>query len=138
MDEDMQREIHEAITAGERALSSLREAEKCLKSAGNWGLADIFGGGMISGIMKHSKISSASRYIDQARSDLRSFQREIQDVDDSVSSIDVGDFLTFADFFFDGFIADMMVQSKISEMKNQVAEAIHRVETILRQLRSQR
>ena len=40
-----QREIDEAIRAGQRARSSLLQAKDCLKSAGNWGLLDMFGGG---------------------------------------------------------------------------------------------
>ncbi len=130
------KEVHEARLAGERALSSLQEAKKNLSSAGKWGIADIFGGGAIVGFIKHSKIDNAKHCIERARLDLRSFQRELSDVAGYVQNIDVGDFLTFADFFFDGFVADMMVQSKISRMKKQVDEAIFRVEAILRQLRS--
>ena len=46
----------------------------------------------------------------------------------------MGDFLRFADFFFDGFIADWMVQSKIRKGQQQVRQAIRRVEDIRRQL----
>lgn len=52
--------------------------------------------------------------------------------------MDVGGFLTFADFFFDGFLADIFVQSKIGDGKKQVQEAIRRVEDILRTLRAAR
>ena len=48
----------------------------------------------------------------------------------------MGDFLTFADFFFDGFLADVMVQSKINNAKKQVDEAIRRVEEVLVKLRT--
>ena len=49
------REIREAIQAGERALTSLRKAEEKLTCASNWGLWDIFGGGLISGIANTAK-----------------------------------------------------------------------------------
>ena len=39
---DRNKEIREAIRAGERALDSLKEANRQLNSAGNWGLVDIF------------------------------------------------------------------------------------------------
>lgn len=135
MNKDMTVEIYEAIDAGERALKSLRQAQQYLNSAGNWGLFDMFGGNLITGIMKHSKISNASRFIEDARYDLRKFQKELKDVDTLVPDVNVGDFLTFADFFWDGFVADIMVQSKISKGKKQVAEAISRVEDIISQLR---
>jgi hypothetical protein len=133
---DRDKEINEAIRAGERALSSLHEAERQLKSAGNWGLVDIFGGDTISGLMKHMKINNASRCVDDARRDLAYFRDELGDIQGIENmNIDVGGFLTFADFFFDGFVADIFVQSKIREGQRQVREAIQKVEDILRGLR---
>ena len=135
---DRNKEINEAIRAGERALSSLREAEKQLNSAGNWGLLDIFGGNTISGFMKHMKINNASQCIANARRDLETFRDELGDIHDLENlNVDVSGFLTFADFFLDGFVADLFVQSKISKGKQQVREAERRVEEILRTLRAQ-
>ena len=100
---DFEKERNEAIAAGERALTSLRAAREELRSAGNWGLVDLFGGGMISGLVKHSKMGNAQRYMEQAKLDLQSFSRELQDVNMTHNlNLNVGDFLTFADFFFDG------------------------------------
>ena len=48
----------------------------------------------------------------------------------------MGDFLTFADYFFDGFAVDWMVQDRINKARNQVEEAIQRVEHALNQLQS--
>ena len=45
---DLEKEKREAVEAGKRALRSLREAEEQLNSAKNWGLWDMFGGGVIS------------------------------------------------------------------------------------------
>ena len=134
---DRDKEVREAEMAGERALSSLREADKQLGSARNWGLLDIFGGDTISGIMKHMKVSNANKYIEDAKRDLMAFRDELDDIRDIEGlNIDIGGFLTFADFFFDGLIADICVQSKINDARRQVQEAIARVEGILRQLRS--
>ena len=44
--------------------------------------------------------------------------------------IDVGGFLQFADYFFDGIVADWMVQSKIQKGRKQVQQAIQQVERI--------
>ena len=133
---DRDKEIQEAVRAGERALTSLREAERQLNSAGNWGLVDIFGGNTISGLMKHMKVNNASRCVDDARRDLAAFRNELGDIRDIENlNIDMDGFLTFADFFFDGFVADIFVQSKIRKGRQQVREAIRRVEDILNQLR---
>ena len=91
---------------------------------------------MISGLVKHSKMGTAQRYMEQAKSDLQSFSRELQDVNMTHNlNLNVGDFLTFADFFFDGLIADWLVQDRINETKNQVEDAIRQVEDIVRRLR---
>lgn len=41
-------EINEAIIAGKRALSALKEARQSLKCASDWGIADLVGGGFLS------------------------------------------------------------------------------------------
>ena len=100
---DFEKERNEAIDAGERALLSLRAARGELQSAGNWGLLDLFGGGMISGLVKHSKMGNAQKYMEEAKYNLQSFSRELQDVNMTHNlNLNVGDFLSFADFFFDG------------------------------------
>ena len=52
-----EKEMQEAINAGERALNSLRDAEHYLGGARLWGIVDLFGGSGLSGIVKHVKIS---------------------------------------------------------------------------------
>lgn len=131
------REIQEAIQAGERALTSLRKAEEKLTSASNWGLWDIFGGGLISGIAKHSKMNEATTYLEDAKRNLTVFKRELSDVNGTYNlQLEIGEFLSFADFFFDGFIADYLVQTKINNAKQQVHEAIRSVSAIVGQLKT--
>lgn len=132
----MRREVQEALEAGERALSSLRMAQEKLNSARNWGILDLMGGGFFSDIMKHSKMNDASRFMENAKEDLLVFQRELRDVKVPAEfRMDVSGFLTFADFFFDGIVADYLVQSKIADARMQVQNAIERVEYLLTDLR---
>ena len=49
-------------------------------------------------------------------------------------NINTGDFLSFADYFFDGFVVDWVVQDRINNAKRQVEEAIRRTESIVNQL----
>ena len=79
---DRNKEIREAISAGERALSSLRAAQSSLNSASGWGILDMFGGNFITGLIKHSKVSDASRYVDAAKRDMTYFQNELRDIQD--------------------------------------------------------
>ena len=128
-------EVYEAVQAGENALQSLYRAQEMLDKARTWGLFDIFGGNLFSGIMKHSRMQEARRCMEDARRDLSYFQKELRDVHEPGLDALAGEFLTFADFFFDGFIADILMQSKINEARRQVAEAIRRTKELLTRLR---
>ena len=120
---DIEKEKREAIEAGRRALSSLQTAKENLNSAKNWGLVDMFGGGFFTTLLKHSKMDQAKRNMEQAKYDLRSFSRELNDVNMACNlNINTGDFLSFADYFFDGFVVDWVVQDRINNAKRQVEE----------------
>ena len=132
MNADRVREIREARAAGIRALNSLRKAQQNLNSARNWGIFDMLGGGMLSSLIKHSKIGDAQHCVEQAQYDLQAFCRELQDVD--LPYVHIDGLLTFADFFFDGFLADFLVQRRINEARAQLERACRQVEDVLRQL----
>lgn len=112
-----------AIRAGEKALYSLKEARDILSSASNWGLLDIFGGNGFTGFMKHMKIDKARNVLDKARQDLWEFRNELSYLPEI--NINIDGFLTFADFFFDGFLSDVFVQSRINDAKRQLDDAIN-------------
>ena len=63
------------------------------------------------------------------------FKDELDDVDE-LTDIDFGmdDFLSFADFFFDGFLADFMVQGKIADAKSKIESTIRTVVDIREKL----
>ena len=134
---DREKEIREAISAGERALASLKRAQQELDGARTWGVFDLLGGNIITGAVKHMKIGDASRFVEEARRDLTAFQDELDDVRDLQDlDIDVGGFLTFADFFWDGFLADILVQSRINDARRRIADAISRTDAVVRKLKS--
>ena len=128
------REILEAINAGNAALDSMRRALKQLNSAGTWGIVDIFGGGFLTDIIKHKKMNDARENMERANADLNRFSRELRDVPAEYLQIDNGGFLGFADFVFDGFLADMLMQNKINEAKAQLNRMIPRTEETVRRL----
>ncbi|WP_367932648.1 hypothetical protein [Enterocloster citroniae] len=132
---NMYKEIPEAIAAANRALASLEEARQYLSKAAGWGIWDMLGGGLFGTFMKHSRMEEARQSMESARLQLRRLKRELLDVDlPGEFKLDVGNFLTFADYFFDGIVADWMVQSKINEASDQVREAVDRVTRIRGQL----
>lgn len=131
------KEINEAIAAGEQALNSLYAAQEKLDSAKGWSWVDLLGGGFLTGMIKHSRMEDASRCMEDAKYHLKIFQKELSDIHLSLDlRMEVGGFLSFADFFFDGVVADYLVQSKIEDARRQVADAIDMISNILRNLRT--
>lgn len=125
------KETSEAVAAADEALACLHRADSDLESANGWGLFDILGGGLIATAVKHGKINDANDDLEQARRALQSFAKELGDVKGFVDArVEVGDFLHFADYFFDGLVADWLVQSKIGEARSQVRRATRQVEEI--------
>jgi len=129
------RQIDEAIAAGNDAIRSLNQALNSLGSARNFGIWDMFGGGFISGMLKHSKINEANKELENTKHLLGRFKKEISDVHiETDIQIDIGEFAKFADYFFDGLIADWYVQSKINENRKKVENVKSQVVTTLNKL----
>ncbi|MGN7472054.1 hypothetical protein [Brevibacillus sp. SAFN-007a] len=130
-----EKELQEAVNAGKEAILQLRKAIDELDSASSWGTWDMLGGGMISTAMKHNRINEARESIHQAQKSLRRFERELQDVQrQSHIRIEIGEMLTFADFFFDTIITDWIVQDRISTSLRQAKEKRTKVESLLNDL----
>lgn len=131
------KELQEAIQAGELALDSLNRVNSKLRSARDWGTWDMLGGGTITTMAKHSKIDSAKQHTHDAQRQLRRFQEELADVGQRLKvSLEVDGFSKFADFFFDGLIADWVVQSKIQQSLSTCYNAISGVSNTLNVCRS--
>lgn len=125
-------EVDEAVIAGNDALYHLYNAQKMLDKAAGWGIADILGGGMFVTFMKQDKMHNAQYEIQLAKDAMNRLSYELRDIYAYTDvRIPTDGFLGFADYFFDGVIADWMVQSRINDARRQVNEAIARVEGIL-------
>lgn len=132
-------EITEAILAGERALESLQNARERLGKAKNWSLIDLFGGGLFTDVMKHSRLKETKEYLEEAKEDLRNFRRELSDVQMFLNlNLEISDFLKVTDIFFDNPVSDYMVQSKISQAKEQLDETVCQVENLILDLKQLR
>ena len=91
----IRKEMEEAVRAGEHALYSLRSAQEKLNSASNWGVFDMFGGGLFSTMIKRSKMEEAQGLMETAKSDLTRFKKELKDVNISLDlRMEIGSFLS--------------------------------------------
>ena len=132
---DLQKELREAIIAADRALEGLERAKINLNSARNWGIWDMLGGGIISGMLKRSKMRDADEDMEYARQELLRFRRELEDVDQLIDpGIANFDFIAFGDLFLDGFLFDLLAQGKINEAREKVDRAIAEVRRIRQRL----
>ncbi|RCS54163.1 hypothetical protein DTL42_03165 [Bremerella cremea] len=115
-----EKELYQAIRAGKLAQASLDDVRQSLNSAANFGTFDMLGGGMLTTMAKHSRLDTARRSAEQTQKHLLCFQKELGDVNQRLQmSLEIGSFTTFADYFFDGLIADWIVQSKINHARQQ-------------------
>jgi hypothetical protein len=98
---------------------------------------DMLGGGLISDLAKHSHIDNAKYEAEQAQKLLRRFRSELADIriSDDIH-IETGGFAKFADFFFDGLIADWFMQSKIQNSHESVSQVRSQVRSVLNKLSS--
>lgn len=137
--EKQKKEIREAIDAGNQALDMTERVLKELGSAEDWGTFDVFGGGLLSDLQKHSHLDSAQEMIEDLQERLRRFRTELSDVNmenREELQVNIQGFLRFADYFFDNIFTDWTVLNRISESKRQVLETRTEILQILEYLRA--
>ncbi|MEM6691928.1 MAG: hypothetical protein AAF664_21035 [Planctomycetota bacterium] len=125
-------ELQEAVDAGKAAKHAITEVEATLDSAKNWGTLDMFGGGALTTMVKHSKIDNAKEQVRHAQRKLATFERELAGAGHQLqTSIEIDGFTHFADYFFDGLVVDWIVQSKIEKAKTECSNISLRVNKVI-------
>lgn len=130
--ESQRKELREAVHAGNAALQTAKEIRRNLDSAEGWGTWDLVGGGLIADLAKHSKLDEAQELVQVLQVKLRNFKAEFADVSIQADmQVNVDGFLRFADYFFDGLIADWAVLDHISEAQEQVEKTTTRIQSVV-------
>ena len=128
--EQLLRETEQAISAGRRAQDKAQQILSVLRTAKGW--ADMLGGGMITSMIKHSRMDDAQQKINELRTLLQTFNRELRDVSvhcDALAEMD--GFWRAADIFFDGALGDIMALSRISQAQQDVERVSYQIDRIL-------
>lgn len=129
---NLYKEIDEAVNAANDALYYLGNAEEILKSARNWGIADLLGGQMIISAIKNGKTHQAEMQMEEAAKALKKLNRELGDLGDFYQiNGDFGTMLGTLDIFLDNPITDLMTQSRINQSLREVRQVIAQVEGVL-------
>ncbi len=133
-----EKELKEAITAGEQANSIIVSLRSSLDSAENMGIWDTWvGGGIVADLAKHSHLDDAQNKVTHLQNALRRFGTELTDVKVQAElQVNIEGFPRFADFFFDGIFADFMVLDRIRSSKEQVAQTGKQLTEALKKLRT--
>ncbi len=133
--ENQMREIEEALSAGRAALNITNSILSSLNSAESWGTWDLFGGGFITDMAKHSHLDEAQKQVENLQVQLRRFKTELTDVTIHADiQVSIDGFLGFADYFFDGLFADWAVLDKINQSQTQVQNTKKQIEGVLNHL----
>lgn len=135
--DSQQRELKEAVAAGQDALSTAEQIADSLNSAENWGIWDLAGGGLFADLAKHSHLDDAQSSVEHLQSKLRRFKTELADVTiDADFQVSIDGFLRVADYFFDGIFADWAVLDRIHQSQNQVQDTKNQIHSVLNYLQT--
>ena len=120
--ESQQKEIGEAILAGKEAYAIAEKILSELNSADGWNTWDMFGGGgLITHVAKYGHLDEAQELVETLQDKLRSFRTELADVSiNTDTQVNFDGFLRFADYFFDGLLADCAVAERINTSMSSV------------------
>lgn len=138
-DEKLLTEINEAIEAGQDAQLRLHRIQETLRSAKGWGIYDLLGGGLISGMMKRIRMEKAQQQIEELRGSLERFNSELKDVQVQCSaSAELSEWLNITDLVFDDPLSDWLSLSKIKDAKAEIDRTAEEVTALLAKLEGSR
>jgi len=131
-----QKELREAIAAGEAALNCADTVLEKLDSAHGWAVWDVMGGGVLTDMAKYSRLDEAQRFTEQLQILLGRFKAELNDLSLAPNwYVTVDGFMRFADHFFDNLFTDWTVMDQIARSQQQVANIRTQTDGLLRELR---
>lgn len=137
--ENEQRELKEAISAGQRAKQTADAVAASLDDANDLATWDMLGGGFLADMAKHSQLDDAQERMEQLQHELRRFKTELADVTvEADLKVTVDGFLYVADFFYDGLFADWAVKDEIHQFQHQVNTIREKIQTMLARLEGMR
>lgn len=138
-DEKLLTEINEAIDAGQDAQMRLRRIQETLRSAKGWGIYDLLGGGLISGMMKRIRMEKAQQQIEELRGSLERFNSKLKDVRVQCNtSAELSAWLSITDLVLDDPLSDWLSLSEIKDAKAEIDRTEKEVTALLARLESSR
>lgn len=110
-------EVDEAVRAGKAVLRNINRAIDELNSADGWATWDMFGGGLVSDLIKYDKIDEAEELMVDVEISVERYQSELKDISPQFRPV-----FTFVssshraiDIFFDNIFIDISTKKRIQE-----------------------
>jgi hypothetical protein len=136
MNENVRKNINEAIAAADETLEYLYEARKYLGKAGRLGILDMFGGGLIIGMTKHKRLDAANASLRRAKASLMKFNKELHDIPgyttesfgDGFRSADASTNAFLQDVLSDNMLSDYLVQESLNDTRDRNEKLIEQIE----------
>lgn len=138
----LRRQADCAIAAGREAHRYARAALEALRRAKGWGVYDMLGGGLVSGLIKHGKMDEAQRQIDGLRRALARFRQAADGLRIFCdASAELSGFWRAADLLWDGPLSDFLALRRIDQAQRslertdgQILQAIRALEAALQRV----
>lgn len=133
--ESRRRELDEALSAGREVWCRLGQVISDLDSAQGWGTWDVIGGGLLTDLMKYSRLDDAQASMERLQSALRQYRAELADV----TALHIGPFAPEGfsrtmDIWFDNIFSDWSVLERIDRSVSQVQDLKAQVQRMQDQL----
>lgn len=111
-----------------------------LDSAAGWGTWDILGGGMLATMAQAWTYERCAKRGFPSPTGHKPLPHRAgrRCPSSRVPDLQVGEFTSFADYFFDGLFVDLYIQDKIGTARRSAEETAAQVEDLLSQLRRER
>lgn len=121
-------QIQNALQTVNRLVPLAEDAERHFKSARNWSFLDVLGGGFLTDLVKYHKLNKAGDSMNEINYLMQKLSRELGSLEiPNDYRMQLGGFLTFADFFFDGVFVDAYMTSKIMNSLDEVQKLKERL-----------
>lgn len=135
------KELVDVETVGTKCIKSLNDMVQYLKQAKQWGNWDMVGGNRSrqAGYSKMAAIDKAKNISVWVKHELMNLNKELKDVghQNGEFQLNMDNFNSFTDIFFDNLITDWVVQQKISNTLSNTVSVRDRVVLILKSIQSE-
>ena len=135
------KELMDVDEVGQKCVKSLQDMVHHLKQAKQWGNWDMVGGRQArhASYSKHASIDKAKNISVWVKHELINLNKELKDIGHKKEhfQLNLDNFSSFTDIFFDNLISDWVIQQKISNTLSNTASVRDRIALIVESIRNE-